>query len=122
MKAHSLNQIRAAGCASAHTFSPGEVISARVTVRQGREDGFWYELKNPILVRRPTDPSLEVYDRVKLLKPVDRVPYRAGQEISLMLKIESLHSIGRPNPADGSTTVNVKRFNPKPVRVYRDDC
>ena len=110
-----INQLNGAGSRPVNAFSPGDVISARVTVRQGREDGFWYELACPITVQRPTDPSLQIYDQVKLLKPVDQVPYRAGEQVKLMLKIDSLHSIGRPNPADGSTTVNVRRFSPTPV-------
>ena len=105
---------------SGHTFSPGEVINAKVTVRQGREDGFLYELACPIRVRRPTDPSQEIYDDVKFLKPVDRVQHRAGEQVQMRLFIVSLGSIGRPNPADGSTTVNVRRFVPQ--AVHNVDC
>ena len=103
------------GTAGAQTFNPGDVISAYVTVRQGREDGFWYELPCPIRVQRPTDPSLTIFDEVKLLKPVDQVNHRAGDRVKMNLEIVSLHSIGRPNPADGSTTVNVRQFTPKPI-------
>jgi hypothetical protein len=112
---YPISGINGVGGATVNAFSPGDVISANVTVRQGRESGFYYELACPITVQRPTDPSLTIFDQVKLLKPVDHVPYRAGDQVKLMLKIDSLHSVGRPNPADGSTTVNVRRFAPTPV-------
>jgi hypothetical protein len=112
----AISRLQGAGQRPVNAFSPGEVINARVTVRQGREDGYFYELACPITVQRPTDPSLTIYDQVKLLKPVDQVPYRAGDQVNLQLKIVSLHSVGRPNPQDGSTTVNVARYTPPTIR------
>jgi hypothetical protein len=110
MRAEQAQRVRTCGTVAPQTYQPGDIINAKVTVRQGREDGFWYELPFPITVQRPTDPSLTIYDEVKLLKPVDDVRHRAGDRVQLRLEIVSLHSVGRPNPADGGTTVNVREF------------
>ena len=99
----------------ANEIRPGDMLELRnVTVVQGRESGFQYKLEQPLAIRRP-NPGEPVYDTVYFLDPVDvddSFPFTANQTVDISLEIVSFGVVGRPNPNDEQTTVNVKFAKP----------